>query len=161
MVKKIRDVQPPSGFSRLFWRAPTWIYRLGLGGLVKSRMLLLHHKGRKSGVARENVLEIVNYDKEADTYYVAAGFGRKSDWFQNILKDPQVSIVVGRKEKLVTAEPLPADESGRAMVEYAHRNPRAAKSLMHLCGYEVDGSDQDYFELGEDAIPFVALKPRQ
>ena len=45
------------------------------------------------------------------------------------------------------------------MVDYAHRNPRSAKQLMRLCGYEVDGSDDDYYVMGQDVIPFLALEP--
>jgi len=60
----------------------------------------------------------------------------------------------------VTAAPLPPDESGKALVDYAHRNPTAAKTLMRICGYQVDGSDEDYFIMGRDIVPFIALKPR-
>lgn len=46
------------------------------------------------------------------------------------------------------------------MVQYAQRHPQAAMNLMSLCGYRVDGSDEDYFILGRDVVPFIALKPR-
>ncbi len=160
MPKQVGKAEPPKGLSRLLWRAPIWIYRLGLGGLIKGRMLLLRHIGRSSGLPRENVLEIVDFDDDSQTYYVAAGFGKNSDWYRNIVKQPQVTIVVGRRAIPVTAVPLPPEESGRAMANYAQRNPKAAKSLMRIIGYEVDGTDEDYFILGRDAIPFVAFKPR-
>ena len=160
MPEKVGKAEPPKGFSRLLWRAPIWIYRLGLGGLIKKRMLLLHHTGRKSGLPRQNVLEIVDHDQATGTYYVASGFGKKSDWYKNITKQPDVTITVGRKEMPVTAVPLPPEESGQALVDYAHRNPTAARSLMKICGYKVDGSDQDYFIMGRDIVPFIALKPR-
>ena len=160
MPEKVGKAEPPKGFSRLLWRAPIWIYRLGLGGLIKKRMLLLHHTGRKSGLTRQNVLEIVDHDQATGTYYVASGFGKKSDWYQNIVKQPDVTITIGREETSVTAVPLPPEESGQALVDYAHRNPTAAKNLMRLCGYKVDGSDEDYFIMGRDIVPFIALQPR-
>jgi deazaflavin-dependent oxidoreductase (nitroreductase family) len=160
MPEKVGKAEPPKGFSRLLWRAPIWIYRLGLGGLIKKRMLLLQHTGRKSGLPRQNVLEIVDHDEATDTYYVASGFGKKSDWYKNIVKQPNVTITVGRKEIPVMAAPLSPDESGQALVAYAHRNPTAAKNLMKICGYKVDGSDEDYFIIGRDIVPFIALKPR-
>lgn len=61
--------EPPKGFLCLLWRAPIWIYRRGLGGLISGRMLL-------------------------------------------------------------------------------------------LCGWQVDGSDDDYFVMGRDHVPFIALKLR-
>ncbi|MCP4168358.1 MAG: nitroreductase family deazaflavin-dependent oxidoreductase [Chloroflexi bacterium] len=160
MPEKIWKTNPPKGFSRLLWRAPIWIYRLKLGWLMGGRFLLLHHSGRSSGLPRQTVLEIVAHDEMAGTYMIASGFGPKSDWFRNIKKSPEVSIEVGRSKLDMLAGPLEPEASGRAMVDYAHRNPRAAKELMRICGYRVDGSDEDYYELGRDIVPFVELTPR-
>ncbi len=151
---------PPRGLKRLFWRAPIWIYRLGLGGLFKERMLLLHHIGRNSGLARQNVLEIVDYDRQKGIYTVASGFGHAADWYKNLLQQPEASITVGRTEYTVTAQPLSPEESGQAMAAYAKRHPKAAKSLMSICGYKVDESEEAYFNFGRDAIPFVILMSR-
>jgi len=46
------------------------------------------------------------------------------------------------------------------MVDYARRHPGAAKNLTGIIGYKVDGSDDDYFIIGRDFAPFIALKPR-
>lgn len=126
MPEKVGKAEPPKGFSRLLWRAPIWMYRLGLGGLMGGRFLLLNHTGRVSGQPRQNVLEVVDHDEAANTYTVAAGFGKESDWYKNILKTPEVTIQVGSWEMAMTAVPLEPEDSGQAMVEYAHRNPRAA-----------------------------------
>ena len=125
-----------------------------------ARFLLLNHVGRKSGTTRQAVLEVVDHDPGSGAYYVASGFGFKSDWFQNLLKTPEVTIQVGSKEIEARAVTLSPEESGQALVDYAHRNPNAAKSLMRVCGYRVDGSDEDYFILGRDHIPLVELKPK-
>jgi hypothetical protein len=39
-------------FTRLAMRAPIGLYRVGLGGLLGTRFLLLEHVGRSSGPAR-------------------------------------------------------------------------------------------------------------
>ena len=121
-------------------------------------MLLLHHTGRVSGEPRENMLEIVQRDEENDVYYLASGFGKRSDWYKNIVKQPAVSITVGREKKQVTAAPLTPEENAVMMVDYAQRNPKAAKALTSVCGLTVDGSAEDYATVGRDYIPFVALK---
>ncbi len=159
MPEKVGKAEPPKGFSRLLWRAPIWMYRLGLGGLMGGRFLLLNHTGRVSGRPRQNVLEVVDHDEASNTYTIAAGFGQKSDWYKNILKTPEVTIQVGSREMAMTAVPMEPEDSGQAMIEYAHRNPRAAKELMRICGYKVDGSDEDYYILGRDIIPFIILQP--
>ncbi len=160
MIKQVKDVGAPKGFARFMWRAPIVLYRIGLGGLLKKRFLLLHHTGRKTGKPRENVLEIVDYDPDTNTYYVASGFGRKSDWYKNLKKNPDAVITVGRQDIPVRAEFLPPEECGEKMVDYAHHNPNAAKSLSKLMGFEVDGTDQDYYEYARDYVPWIALTPR-
>ena len=127
--------------------------------MLGKRFLLLNHVGRKSGKPRQAALEIVDYDEETDTYYIASGFGKKSDWYKNLAKTPKVMIQVGRKKRAVTAVFFPPDQSGQAMLDYARRYPRAGKNIARICGYTVDGSDEDYFILGRDIIPFIALKP--
>ncbi len=152
-----QKTQPPRGFKRLLWRASIWFYRVGLGGLMGGKFLLLNHTGRKSGQPRQAVLEIDDYDPATNTYLVASGFGRQSDWYQNILAMPDVSIQVGRKQMAAVAKPLSPEESGEAMVQYARKNPKAARNLTKLLGFEVDGPAEEYRTIAEVNIPFVEL----
>lgn len=162
MSEKVPSVErPSSGLKRWLFRAPIWLYRIGLGGLMTKRMVLLNHIGRKSGKMRQAVVEVARYDKATDTVYVASGWGKKSDWYRNLLANPEITIQVGWRKMKVTAVPLTPEESGEAMVDYAHRYPTAARVLSkRLLGFEVDDTDEDYYALGRDAVPFVALKPR-
>ena len=93
-------------------------------------------------------------------YTIASGFGKQSDWYKNVLKTPEVAVQVGNRKSLRTAVALEGEKSGEAMVNYAREHPRAAKELMQICGYKVDGTDEDYFILGRDIIPFIELHPR-
>lgn len=149
---------PPTGWQRLMFRLPVWLYRWHLGWLLGHKFLLLTHIGRKSGAARQTVLEVVKYDAATDTYFVAAGFGPASDWYRNIQRTPEAAIQVGWRKLNVQAHFLSAAESGAAMVEYAQRNPRAAHVLCRLIGLQADGSEARYRQLGEHVIPFVALR---
>lgn len=151
--------KPVSGLKKFFFRAPLFLYRIGLGGLLGKRFLLLNHIGRKSGKARQTVLEVVNYDEAADTYYIASGFGKRSDWYRNILAHSKIDIQVGWRKMSVTAVPLTPEESGQAMVDYARRYPTAAKNLGKLIGYDVS-TEEEYRTVGRESIPFIALKPR-
>jgi deazaflavin-dependent oxidoreductase (nitroreductase family) len=157
-MKKVTDRQPPRGCARLLFRAPIYLYRIGLGGLLGGRFLLLSHIGRKSGLPRQAVVEVVHHDKARNTYIIASGFGEKSQWFQNLMHTPHVTIQVGRRKLAVTAERLSLAESGDEMVDYARRHPGAARNLARFMGFEVDGSEGDYRALGEE-IPILALRP--
>ena len=148
-----------TGIGRFFFRAPIFLYRMGLGGLLGKRFLLLNHVGRKSGLPRQAVLEVVNYDTATDSYFVAAGFGKKSPWYLNILAQPQVNIQVGGRKMGVTAVPLSPEASGEAMVDYARRYPTAARNLSRLIGFNVSTEDE-YRAVGRDAVPFIVLHPR-
>lgn len=150
--------KPVTGLKKFFFRAPLFLYRIGLGGLLGHRFLLLNHIGRKSGKPRQTVLEVVNHDKASDTYFIASGFGKKSDWYLNILAQPQVNIQVGWRKMAVTAVPLTPEQSGQAMVDYARRYPIAAKNLGKVIGYDVS-TEEEYRAVGRESIPFIALEP--
>lgn len=152
--------QPPRGLSRLFYRMPIWLYRWRLGWLLGQRFLLLHHVGRKSGLPRQAVIEVAGYDAGTDTYLVAAGFGPKSDWYRNLQQTPDVTIQVGRRSLPVTARLLSPAESGEAMVRYAQQHPQAARALARVLGFTVSGTSEEYRQLAQEFIPFVAFHPR-
>ncbi|MFQ5399606.1 MAG: nitroreductase family deazaflavin-dependent oxidoreductase [Anaerolineae bacterium] len=160
MAQPDTQIHPPRGWQRLLWRAPIWLYRLRLGWLLGRRFLLLNHVGRKTGLPRQAVVEVAKYDEESNTYTVASGFGKKSDWYRNLLKTPEVTIQVGLKKMAVTAVPLTPEQSGEEMVDYARRYPTAARNLTKLIGYQISGSEAEYRAIGQDVVPFVALQPR-
>ena len=158
MAEKIKDVHPPRGLARLGWRAPIWFYRLGLGGLLGERFLLLNHTGRKSGQLRQAVLEVVSHDAKTGTYVVASGFGEKSDWYQNVMVHPKITIQVGQKRMAALARRLPLEQASEVMLDYNRRHPTALRTLAGILGYRTDGSDADVrFFAG--AIPIIALEP--
>jgi len=72
-----------------------WMWRLGLRRWVNAwpavggRIMVILHTGRKSGLRR---LTPVNYAIVDGEIYCTAGFGPATDWYQNILANPQVEI---------------------------------------------------------------------
>lgn len=150
--------KPPTGLQRLLWRAPIWLYRIGLGGLFGKQLMLLNHTGRKSGQPRQAVVEAAHFDPARNSYTVASGFGHKSDWYRNVCATPRVTIQVGNRRMQADARPLSPAESGTAMVEYAHRNPSLARGLAKVIGHQVDGTDEAYRQIAEQHIPFVEFR---
>lgn len=159
MAKKIKDVTPPRGFSRILWRIPIFFYRVGLGGLLGKRFLLLNHKGRKTGVLRQAVIEIVKFDREKQSYYSVSGFGPGSDWYKNLLAGPDVTIQVGSKKLSVHAVQVPAQQAEDVLVDYNHRYPGALKELSRILGYEIDNSEEDVRFLAS-IVPMICFEPR-
>jgi deazaflavin-dependent oxidoreductase (nitroreductase family) len=159
MVKKISDPKPPRGLSRLLFRAPIWLYRLNLGWIMGDRFLKMTHTGRKSGQARNVVLEVVEYDLSNETYYIASAWGEKSDWVKNIRANPQVKVQVARKKLDMVVSQLNLDESETVILDYAQRHPKAMINLARFMGFQLDGSEDDFRELGRLLLMF-ALKPQ-
>jgi deazaflavin-dependent oxidoreductase (nitroreductase family) len=71
------------------------IWRLGLGKYlnawpeVSGRIMVLNHIGRKTGKRRQTP---VNYAMVNGEIYCTAGFGASSDWYLNIIANPQVEV---------------------------------------------------------------------
>ncbi len=152
-------IHPPTGLKRALFRLPIWFYRIGLGGLLGKRFLRLRHIGRNSGEFRYAVLEVVDHDPASGVYWVASGYGRQAQWYQNLQRHPLVQVQVGWRKFAARAELLTLEESGEAMADYAQRNPKLAKGLMNFLGYEVDNALESYRQLGRTHIPFVAFYP--
>ncbi|MFX0201689.1 MAG: nitroreductase/quinone reductase family protein, partial [Candidatus Hodarchaeota archaeon] len=87
-MKNLRDL--PRSIWRLM-KGPILLYRIGLGHIVGTIVLLLTTTGRKTGIARVTPLQ---YEKIDGDYYVGAVRGKKADWIRNILADPNVKIQV-------------------------------------------------------------------
>ena len=155
---KSKIPNPPRGIRKIPWRLPIWLYRIHLGWIFGHRALLLMHKGRLSGKIRFAVLEVIKYDKENNIHYVASGFGEKSDWYKNLVKEPKVTIETGGKNFPVQARIKEEEEAQEIFSEYMERYPNAIKNLAKLVGYDIGESDQDTLDFLR-MIPVVAFIP--
>ena len=148
--------EPPRGWKARLWRAPIWFYRMGLGGLFGKRFLLLNHIGRVSGQIRQAVIEVVDFDAQKNIYYVVSGFGEKAQWFQNIMRTPNVNIQVGNRKMLANAERLSFEDGEHIFQEYARQHPTALRELSKLLNIPYDGSLESISEMAK-VLPVVAF----
>lgn len=158
-MEVIATPPPPSGIRRLLFRVPVHLYRLRLGWLLAGRFMLLTHTGRISGRPRQVVIEAIAHDPRDGGYVGPSGYGRRSDWFRNILATPEVTVQVGSRAMPMTARPLGPEEGAELMAAYARRSPRVARRLARFMGFLVDGSEADFREVGR-RIVFVRFTPR-
>jgi deazaflavin-dependent oxidoreductase (nitroreductase family) len=158
MPEIIRKYKPPRGIGKLLFRSPIRLFEMGLGWMFGNRLLLLNHIGRKTGQQRQVILEVAHHNKQTDTYIVNVGYGETSDWFRNIKKNPNVSIIVGRRKIDARAEVLSPEEGGKIMVTFSREHPIEAR-MSSMLGYKVDGTERDFRALGEKLL-FVKFVPR-
>ncbi|HEY2764452.1 MAG TPA: nitroreductase family deazaflavin-dependent oxidoreductase [Pseudonocardiaceae bacterium] len=156
-MKELARPARPSRLRRLAFRLPITFYRLRMGWLLGQRFVLVAHRGRRSGRWHQTVLEVIDHDQQTCT--VAAGFGTASDWYRNLRQTPDTLIQIGTRQRSVTAVPLTSEQGGALMARYAPRHPLVAPRLCRFMGFEVDGSDHDYREVGQ-RIPFLRFEPR-
>ncbi len=89
-----REEKLRQGF-KYFNRFMLTMWRLGLGSWVNAwpevggRIMVITHTGRKSGLRRQTP---VNYALVDGEIYCTAGFGPTSDWYRNIVAQPQVEV---------------------------------------------------------------------
>jgi deazaflavin-dependent oxidoreductase (nitroreductase family) len=80
---------------KYFNRFMLLMWRLGLGRWINAwpevggRIMVITHTGRKTGVRRRTP---VNYTVANGDIFCTAGFGGISDWYRNIVADPQVEV---------------------------------------------------------------------
>ncbi len=157
-MKIVKNLQPPAGLTRFLFRIPIHVYRLRLGWLFGSRLLLLNHIGRVSGKPRQTILEVA--ERDGDSCVVASGWGPTAAWYRNILHTSDVTIQVGTRTIPVTAIPLDKEEGAQVFVRYGSRHRTAAKYVLpRVLGLSVDGSDADFRAVGQH-LPFVRFVPR-
>ncbi len=140
-------------------RFPITLYKARMGWLLGKRFLMLTHTGRKSGVERFTVLEVVDHDPDAGTYFVASGWGDKAQWLQNVEANPSAEITIGMKRTHVTAVRMSRQQSELVFIRYADIHPTAFKKLVKfMTGEEVEPDEAGARKLAE-TVPVVALKP--
>ena len=88
-----------------------------------SPLLLLHHRGAKSGVERVNP---VAYLEDGGRYVIfasKAGAPTNPDWYHNLKANPQASIEVGSDTLAVTASEATGQERERLFAAQVQKSP--------------------------------------
>ena len=104
-------IDPSSDLAKQLFRAPIYLYRLGWGpALGWLPMLVLTTKGRNSGLPRHVVVE---FRRHGSKMYVFSAWGEATDWYQNLLEHPRVTIQQGAQ--IFAADALPVTDDAEAL----------------------------------------------
>lgn len=153
---------PLSPLVRRVARAPVALYRWRLGWLLGHRFMLLVHVGRRTGLERRTVLEVLRYDPETGQVVVMSGWGRASDWYRNIQARPAREVIVGSRSFVPVHRDLTEEEAVAVLAGYERRNRFAApvvrQVLSRLAGWRYDGSDESRRRVVAE-LPLVQFSP--
>jgi deazaflavin-dependent oxidoreductase (nitroreductase family) len=96
------------------------------GGRVKAfahqPLLLLHHRGAKSGTERVNPLAYQELDDGYAVFASKGGAPTNPDWYHNLLANPEVRVEVGTDTVDVVAREAKGEERERIWEEQKRRN---------------------------------------
>lgn len=84
-----------------------FMLKIGLGWTMEiapsfsGRIMIIKHRGRRSGKEYQTP---VNYAKVDGEIYCTAGFGSISDWYKNLMADPETELWLHEGKRKVRAE---------------------------------------------------------
>ncbi len=78
-------------WNRFVFKLPIIWWRLGLRPRLGHFICLITTWGRRSKLPRHTML---TYGREGATIYLLAGWGARSDWYQNMVANPRVTVQV-------------------------------------------------------------------
>ena len=109
-----------------------------------SPLLLLHHRGAKSGAERLNPLAYLEDDGRYVIFASKAGAPTNPDWYHNLKANPETTIEVGTDTVAVRASEASGEERDRLFAAQVQRSPQFG----------------EYQSNTERAIPVIVLSPR-
>jgi deazaflavin-dependent oxidoreductase (nitroreductase family) len=139
-----------------------YLYRWKCGWLLGHRFLLLIHVGRRTGLPRNTVLEVLEYRKEGPEAVVMSAFGPDADWLRNIEATPTQEVIIGSQRFIAVHRVLDEDEAVSVITGYEQRNwliaPIIRWVLSRLLGWHYNGEmDQRRPLIAQ--LPCIAFRP--
>jgi deazaflavin-dependent oxidoreductase (nitroreductase family) len=138
------------------------MHKLGFGGwerLIGAQWMLITTIGRKTGKRRETMVDVMDYDKANDTFYIEAAYGAHADWYKNIQSNPIFEAQVGRRKFKARAGALSTEGAGELLVQFYRQKPAYTRSVMAIAGMKFNGEDE-LRELGKN-LTLLAVKPEK
>jgi deazaflavin-dependent oxidoreductase (nitroreductase family) len=148
---------------RALLRVPRFLYGGPLAEIMRGRcVLLLTTRGRRSGLPRTTAVSFMPVDNH---YVVFSGWGVGSNWYRNVLVNPQVTIKVGRGVMRATARVV-EDPSRRValMRQMQTRSagcgpPKPIRPLLKLTGVFDYQGEIDTAAAAGATLPVVEIVP--
>jgi deazaflavin-dependent oxidoreductase (nitroreductase family) len=148
---------------RLLFRAPACVYDCGCGRLLGHRFLLLIQTGRRTGLPRRTVLEVIEYREEVPEAIVMSAFGPDASWLRNIQTNPTEEVIIGSQRFAAVHRLLSEEEAVKAMMGYQRRHrfiaPIIRFALSRFVGWRYDGSERACRRLVAQ-LPLIGFRPR-
>jgi len=111
--------------------------------------------GRKSGKHYHTVVEVVEIEKDTGNVIVVAGYGKRTQWYQNLKCMQKTTIQLANQKHQVGIEMISALAGADIMARYFQRYGKLTRELFSILGYDWDGSEQGARQIAIDHLRFV------
>ena len=128
---------PSHKIIKKLYRTPILLFRLGLGKFFGKYILILSTTGRKSGKVHRTPVE---YFLDEDRIFVMSGFGDTPDWYQNLQKDPHVTLNVRNDVLHMLARKPETQSEWEGVINFLKTSPVSILSNPEMVN-KLDNSD--------------------
>ncbi len=149
----------PGSLFRWIFKLPILFNKLGLSSFIPKNVLILTTIGRKTGKKRLTPLGF-GYDPLENGYVVASGWEGRTDWFRNLMANPNVHVQMRNLEFNCRAEILPLEKRVFQINEYNQRNPFAKRLWSHVFGDTFEDTPEGLSKIAEK-MPTVVFRPEE
>jgi deazaflavin-dependent oxidoreductase (nitroreductase family) len=155
--------------ARRIWNAGAWLpvladrpgFRWLLSGrLIGAPIVVLTHRGRRSGRAYRTPVEAIAEDPGRDELVVSPMRGRRGDWYRNILAGGLVEASLRGESFKAEWRELSEDERRAALGAYGREHPVYGRFVLWMLA-RLHGLQGDPLAAVAEAIPMLALRRRR
>jgi len=110
---------------KFLFAVPVWLYRWRLGSLMLGRVIVVVHRGRRSGTRYESGLEVI--DREAGEIFCFSAWGDRADWYRNITAGGVEELWDGSRRSAASFRRVEPDEAYGILSGYEQHRRAAAR----------------------------------
>ncbi len=135
----LRTYPVAGSWLRWMFKAPLYLWRLGLGFLVGRYIMVITTTGRKSGLPRHTMAE---WHPLNGRKFVPVNYGEHAQWYRNVVADPHVTIQTAQGTERVIARRITEDADLIAAFRVINElNPMMTRWYLNANGIEDRESD--------------------
>jgi deazaflavin-dependent oxidoreductase (nitroreductase family) len=128
-----------------------------LQALSPAKVIVLVHRGRRSGRLYKTPVEILVDRPERREFVVSPMWGKGSDWYRNVVAGGLVEVHVGGEEEQVEWRELDEAERRVALDAYREAHPLYSRIILRMLA-RVNGFRGDPEEAVLRELPMLGLR---
>jgi deazaflavin-dependent oxidoreductase (nitroreductase family) len=128
-----------------------------LQALSPATVIVLVHRGRKSGRLYKTPVEVLVERPERSELVISPMWGRDSDWYRNVVAGGLVAVHVRGEERKVEWRELDDGERRPAIEAYREAHPLYSRMILRMLA-RVNGFEGDPEEAVLRELPMLGLR---